>query len=316
MLAVRALLEQVADTDVTMLIQGESGVGKEIVARMAHELSPRREKPFVKVNCAALPADLLESELFGYEKGAFTGATGRKYGKFELAHTGTIFLDEIGEMSPALQAKLLQVLQDSEFTRLGGNREIRVDVRVLCATNRRLTEMVKTGEFREDLYFRLDVVSVRIPPLRERREEIPALALSFLRRFAARYEKPIATLSPALAEELSRYPFPGNVRELENLIKRVVVLENEELILSELRQGARGRQRSAALRVLLDGLEESAGALPLREVGRRAAQEAEREAIDRVLHHTHWNRKQAAKLLGVSYKTLLQKIRDCGLEPT
>jgi len=315
MLAVRALLEQVADTDVTMLIGGESGVGKEIVARTAHELSPRRERPFVKVNCAALPADLLESELFGYEKGAFTGAVGRKYGKFELAHTGTIFLDEIGEMSPALQAKLLQVLQDSEFTRLGGNREIRVDVRVLCATNRRLPEMVKAGEFREDLYFRLNVVSVRIPPLRERREEVPALVESFLRRFAARYEKPVPQLSPALAEELSRYPFPGNVRELENLIKRVVVLENEELILAELRQGTRGRHRSEALRVLLDGLEESAGALPLREVGRRASLEAERGAIDRVLHHTHWNRKQAAKLLGVSYKTLLQKIRDCGLEP-
>ena len=314
MRAVRALLEQVADTDVTMLIQGESGVGKEIVARTAHELSPRRERPFVKVNCAALPADLLESELFGYEKGAFTGASGRKYGKFELAHTGTIFLDEIGEMSPALQAKLLQVLQDGEFSRLGGNREIRVDVRVLCATNRRLPEMVREGAFREDLYFRLNVVSVTIPPLRERREEIPALVDSFLRRFAARYEKPVTQLSPALAEELSRYAFPGNVRELENLIKRVVVLENDEQILSELRRTDRGRSRSAALRALIEGLEESAGALPLREVGRRAAQEAEREAIDRVLHHTHWNRKQAAKLLGVSYKTLLQKIRDCGLE--
>jgi two-component system, NtrC family, response regulator AtoC len=314
MRAVRALLEQVADTDVTMLIQGESGVGKEIVARTAHELSPRRERPFVKVNCAALPADLLESELFGYEKGAFTGASGRKYGKFELAHTGTIFLDEIGEMSPALQAKLLQVLQDGEFSRLGGNREIRVDVRVLCATNRRLPEMVREGSFREDLYFRLNVVSVTIPPLRDRREEIPALVDSFLRRFAARYEKPVTQLSPALAEELSRYAFPGNVRELENLMKRVVVLENDELILTELRRADRGRSRSAALRALIEGLEESAGALPLREVGRRAAQEAEREAIDRVLHHTHWNRKQAAKLLGVSYKTLLQKIRDCGLE--
>jgi two-component system response regulator AtoC len=315
MLAVRALLEQVADTDVTVLIQGESGVGKEIVARTAHELSPRRERPFVKVNCAALPADLLESELFGYEKGAFTGASGRKYGKFELAHTGTIFLDEIGEMSPALQAKLLQVLQDGEFTRLGGNREVRVDVRVLCATNRRLPEMVREGSFREDLYFRLNVVSVRIPPLRERREEIPRLVESFLRRFSLRYEKPVTQLSQALLEELSRYSFPGNVRELENLIKRVVVLENEEMILAELRRSERGRSRSAALRALLDGLEQSAGALPLREVGRRAALEAERETIDRVLHHTNWNRKAAARLLGVSYKTLLQKIRGCGLEP-
>jgi two-component system response regulator AtoC len=312
---VRALLSQVAETDVTILIQGESGVGKEIVARTAHELSPRRDKPFVKVNCAALPADLLESELFGYEKGAFTGASGRKYGKFELAHTGTIFLDEIGEMSPALQAKLLQVLQDGEFTRLGGNRDLKVDVRVVCATNRRLLEMVREGSFREDLYFRLNVVSLQIPPLRERREEIPFLVESFLRRFSARYEKPLVQLSDALLEELSRYHFPGNVRELENLMKRVVVLGNEELILAELRRAERGRDRSAALRALLEEIEGSAGDVPLREVGRRAAQEAEREAIDRVLSHTHWNRKQAARLLGVSYKTLLQKIRDCGLEP-
>ena len=315
MRAVRALLEQVADTDVTMLIQGESGVGKEIVARTAHELSVRRARPFVKVNCAALPADLLESELFGYEKGAFTGAAGRKHGKFELAHTGTIFLDEIGEMSPLLQAKLLQVLQDGEFTRLGGNREVKVDVRVLCATNRRLPEMVREGGFREDLFFRLNVVSVSIPPLRERREEIPLLVDAFLRRFSLRYEKAQPQLSPLLLQEISRYDFPGNVRELENLMKRVVVLENEEMILGELRGAARGRTRSAALRALLEEIEETAGEVPLREVGRRAALEAEREAIERVLHHTHWNRKQAARLLGVSYKTLLQKIRDCGLEP-
>jgi two-component system, NtrC family, response regulator AtoC len=315
MRAVRALIEQVADTDVTMLIQGESGVGKEIVARSLHDLSNRRSKPFVKVNCAALPADLLESELFGYEKGAFTGAGGRKHGKFELAHTGVIFLDEIGEMSPALQAKLLQVLQDGEFTRLGGNKEVKVDVRVLCATNRRLREMVREGGFREDLYFRLNVVNVQIPPLRERREEIPLLVEGFLRRFALRYEKPQTELSPVLMSELARYDFPGNVRELENLMKRVVVLEDEELILSELRRGERGRSRSAALHKLLEEIEETAGEVPLREVGRRAALEAEREAIERVLHHTHWNRKQAARLLGVSYKTLLQKIRDCGLEP-
>jgi len=195
------------------------------------------------------------------------------------------------------------VLQDGAFSRLGDNRELRVDVRVLCATNRRLLEMVRAGEFREDLYFRLDVVSVHIPPLRERREEIPLLVESFLRRFSLRYGKPVTQLSPALMEELGRYAFPGNVRELENLIKRVVVLESEEPILAELRRGERGRGRSAALRALLDGLEQSAGALPLREVGRRAALEAEREAIDRVLHHTNWNRKRAAKLLGVSYKT-------------
>jgi DNA-binding NtrC family response regulator len=315
MRAVHATLEQVADTDVTILIQGESGVGKEIVARTAHDLSPRKDKPFIKVNCAALPAELLESELFGYEKGAFTGATGRKHGKFEVAHRGTIFLDEIGEMSPALQAKLLQVLQDHEFTRLGSNQEVKVDVRVVCATNRRLIEMVAEGRFREDLYFRLNVVSLEIPPLRARREEIPALVDSFLRRFAARYAKPVPELSLELRDELERHPFPGNVRELENLIKRIVVLGREDAILAELREGRSGARGGDALRDLIAGFEESAGAIPLREVGRLAAQEAERETIDRVLQHTQWNRKQAARMLGVSYKTLLHKIRDCGLAP-
>jgi two-component system response regulator AtoC len=316
MVAVRDLLAQVADTDVTVLIQGESGVGKEIVARTAHDLSPRRDKPFIKVNCAALPEELLESELFGYEKGAFTGAGARKYGKFEIAHTGTIFLDEIGEMSPPLQAKLLQVLQDSEFTRLGGNKEVRVDVRVLCATNRRLVEMVQAGAFREDLYFRLNVVNVTIPPLRERRGEVPVLVDSFLRRFALRYGKPMPELSERLQSELSRYAFPGNVRELENMMKRVVVLGSEDTILEEIREAERAASRGGnAMEALLEEVEQTAGDVPLKEVGRRAAVEAEREAIDRVLHHTHWNRKQAARLLGVSYKTLLQKIRDCGLEP-
>jgi DNA-binding NtrC family response regulator len=313
---VRALLEQVSDTDVTVLIQGESGTGKEIVARTAHDLSPRARHPFVKVNCAALPEELLESELFGYEKGAFTGANSRKQGKFEHAHKGTMFLDEIGEMSPGLQAKLLQVLQDSEFTRLGGNREVKVDVRVLCATNRKLDAMVKEGTFREDLFFRLNVVNVSLPPLRERREEIPALVDTFLRRFSARYRKPLQRLGPRLTSAFETYAFPGNVRELENMIKRVVVLESEASILGEIERSEHqsGRGVSSLLQ-LIDEIERTAGDVPLREVGRRAAQEAEREAIERVLHHTQWNRKQAARLLGVSYKTLLQKIRGCGLAP-
>jgi two-component system response regulator AtoC len=315
MRAVRATLEQVADTDVTILIQGESGVGKEIVARMAHELSPRTRKPFIKVNCAALPADLLESELFGFEKGAFTGATARKHGKFEVAHHGTIFLDEIGEMSPPLQAKLLQVLQDRAFARLGSNEEIRVDVRVVCATNRRLIEMVADGSFREDLYFRLNVVSLEIPPLRARREEIPLLLDTFLRRSSARYAKRVPQLSLELREELDRYAFPGNVRELENLVKRIVVLGREDSILAELREDRSSPRGGDALGELIAGLEATAGDLPLREVGRRVALEAEREAIERVLEHTQWNRKRAARLLRVSYKTLLHKIRECGLAP-
>jgi len=313
---IQDLVARIADTDVTALIRGESGVGKEIVARAIHQTSSRRDRPFIKVNCAALPEELLESELFGYESGAFTGAHARKPGKFELADTGTIFLDEIGEMSPALQAKLLQVLQDGEFTRLGGNREVRVDVRVVCATNRSLERMVEQGTFREDLFFRLDVVDIQIPPLRERREEIPVLVDTFLRRYSARYRKPLPRLSTTLRSALERHAFPGNVRELENMVKRIVVLESEKPILDELLGGERAASADASrLERLLDEMEETAGEVPLREVGRRAALEAERNAIERALHRTSWNRKKAASLLGVSYKTLLQKIRECGLEP-
>ena len=219
-------------------------------------------------------------------------------------------------MSPALQAKLLQVLQDGRFSRLGGNLEIAVDVRVVCATNRKLDEMVREGTFREDLFFRLNVVTVTLPPLRERREEIPTLVANFLRSFAARYRKPLPRLSDRLMRAFDRYSFPGNVRELENMMKRIIVLESESQILDEvLRADRSGRPPGSGLLRLIEEVEATAGQVPLREVGRRAAQEAEREAIDRVLHHTQWNRKQAARLLGVSYKTLLQKIRECGLQP-
>ncbi len=313
---IRAVLEQVGETDVTVLIQGESGVGKEIVARTVHAVSNRSEHPFVKVNCAALPEDLLESELFGYEKGAFTGAVGRKTGKFEHAHKGTIFLDEIGEMSAPLQAKLLQVLQDHEFTRLGGNSEVKVDLRVVCATNRNLEEMVAEGAFRADLYFRLNVVNVTIPPLRERREEIPILIESFLQRYSALYGKPVPMISAELMDAFQRCAFPGNVRELENLIKRVIVLESDRSVLDEMLERERSKPAGySALAEFIAHSERTAGEIPLREVGRRAAQEAEREAIARMLQLTDWNRKQAAGRLGISYKTLLQKIRGCGLEP-
>ena len=312
---VRDLIHQVADTDVTVLIQGQSGTGKEIVARTLHAASPRCARPLVKVNCAALPSNLLESELFGYERGAFTGANARKPGKFEQADRGTIFFDEIGEMSPSLQAKLLQVLQDRQFTRLGGNHDLRVDVRVVAATHRRLEEMVREGSFREDLFFRLNVVTVFLPPLAERREEIPLLVESFLRRFAARYGRPVPRLSDRLVRAFERHPFPGNVRELENVVKRIVVLGSEEPILSEILRAERGERSGSSLRELIDEIERTAGEVPLREVGRRVSLEAERLTIDRVLQHTHWNRKRAARMLGVSYKTLLQKIRECGLEP-
>ena len=313
---IREVIEQVSDTDVTVLIEGESGVGKEIVAREVHTSSNRVEMPFVKVNCAALPEGLLESELFGYEKGAFTGAVTRKIGKFEAADGGTIFLDEIGEMSPGLQAKLLHVLQEGQFARLGGNREVSVDVRVVTATHRPLIEMIADGTFREDLYFRLNVVNLRLPPLRERTEEITPLVEMFFERYSRAYHREARQPSPELMEALRRHAFPGNVRELENMVKRIIVLETEAPILQELaRFGASGRHARRSFQELLEEIEETAGEVPLREVGRRASIEVEREAIGFVLDQTGWNRKQAAKRLGVSYKTLLQKIRDCELEP-
>jgi two-component system response regulator AtoC len=313
---VRALIERVAETDVTVLIQGESGTGKEVVARALHAASRRRRGPFVKVNCAALPGELLESELFGYERGAFTGAVARKPGKFEVAQGGTLFLDEIAEMSPVAQAKLLHVLQDATFTRLGGNREIHVDVRVVAATHRVLAELAVKKLFREDLFFRLNVVNVLVPPLRERRDELPALLDHFLESFSARYGRVAHAPSARLRALLERHPFPGNVRELENLVKRIVVLGSEEPIVRELVARERATKRRARrFESLLRDVEARAGELPLREVGRRAALEAEREAIEQALLLTNWNRKHAARVLGVSYKTLLQKIHECELVP-
>jgi two-component system, NtrC family, response regulator AtoC len=293
---------------------GESGSGKEVVAREIHRSSARRERAFVKVNCAALPGELLESELFGYEKGAFTGAAARRIGKFELAIGGTIFLDEIGEMSPSAQAKVLHVLQDRAFARVGGNREIQVDVRILSATHRPLADLVEERRFREDLFFRLNVVNVHVPPLRERRDEIPTLAKHFLARAAERYARSAPKPSSRLLAALEAHPFPGNVRELENLMKRMVVLGSEAQILRELGAKSRGQGRRR-FEDLLAEVEESAGQVPLKEVGRRAATLAEGDAISRVLDSTHWNRRRAARLLGVSYKTLLAKIRECELTP-
>jgi len=317
MMRIHDTLEQVADADVTVLIHGESGAGKEVVARTLHELSNRREKRFVKVNCAALPEELLESELFGYERGAFTGAASRKLGKFEQADHGAMFLDEIGEMSAPLQAKLLQVLQDGEFSRLGGHDDVRVDVRVVAATNRDLEEMVARGTFREDLYYRLNVVNVRVPPLRERAEEIPVLTEYFLHQCAQKYHREATPISDALLQGFLAYSWPGNVRELENMVKRIVVLGNEEVIADEI-FGTSGSPLAPKTKVatpaeIVDQAEAAGEDLSLRDIGRRAAREAEREALSRVLYQTNWNRKKAASILGVSYKTLLQKIKECGL---
>src|SRR6187397_3661678 len=240
---VALIIDQVADSDVTVLIRGESGVGKELVARAIHQRSTRKNKPFVKVNCAALPAELLESELFGHEKGAFTGAATTRIGKFEQADTGTLMLDEIGEMTPALQAKLLHVLQDAEFTKLGSNKRIQVDVRIVAATNRDLEAMMLSGEFREDLYYRLKVIEITVPPLRERPDEVPTLTEFFVARYSRKYNRPLRPISDELRQLFLQYDWPGNIRELENMIKRVVILQDEHLVVREIE---RNMQRAAA----------------------------------------------------------------------
>ena len=323
MAEIRDTLDKVAGTDVTVLIRGESGVGKEVIARLLFERSRRSQKPFVKVNCAAIPHDLLESELFGYEAGAFTGATRIKPGKFELADHGTLFLDEIAEMHPILQAKLLHVLQDGKFSRLGAKRDISVDVRVICATNKLLEERVREGLFREDLLYRINVVTIFLPPLRERLDELPALTDYLLRKYAIQYDRAPHRFSPEVTRRMQEYDWPGNIRELENLCKRFVIVGSETQILREL------SSRKALPSASSEGPAASGGApgktasatptatapdLSLLEVGRRAAWEAERHAIQEMLEATHWNRREASRRLQVSYKALLNKIKQMHLE--
>jgi two-component system response regulator AtoC len=303
LLKIKEIAKHVADTDVPVLITGESGVGKEVLARYIHTHSTRQDKPFVKVNCAALPNELLESELFGYERGAFTGALNDKPGKFELADKGTILLDEIGEMTPHLQAKLLHVLQDSEYTRLGGKRTIRVDARVLASTNINLEENVANGKFREDLYFRLNVIRVDIPPLRERREDIPVLCNYFLCRYRDRYKSSVDEISPTLLDSFLRYDWPGNVRQLENSIKRYLILPDMNMNISELKEQT---QSTTSTPVPVKPKEDN---MSLKDVGTRAAEQAEKELVLRVLEETSWNRKQAARRLNICYKALLNKLK-------
>jgi two-component system response regulator AtoC len=307
---IKEILDQIANTDVTVLIQGQSGVGKEVVARSIHLNSFRREKPFVKVNCAALPPELLESELFGYEKGAFTGAYRQKPGKFELANGGTIFLDEISEMSHSLQGKLLQVLQDREFSRLGGKKDIRVDVRVLVATNKNIEEGVKNGRFREDLYYRLNVVNITIPPLRERKEEIPIFVEYFLDKFSKKYHKKVNPLSDKMMKAFLRHHWLGNVRELENVIQRFVVLGNEKAIIEEL---APVTQKDSIPEKKKKTAQTKKARPSLKDINQKAIKKAEAEVILKALEVTNWNRKKAAHLLNISYKALLYKIKETGL---
>jgi len=317
----RDIIEQVADTDITVLVRGESGTGKELVARALHRLSARADRPFVKVNCAALPSELLESELFGFEKGAFTGAQRRKLGKFEYANHGTIFLDEISEMHPSLQAKLLQVLQDGEFSRLGGENDVRVDTRVIAATNRNLETAVTDGSFREDLFYRLNVVTVLLPPLRDRKDAIPLLVEHFLDMYNRQYGKDLERLSPETIEVFRSHQWPGNVRELENMVKRMVVLGNEAAVLEEIAhrmeaaEAADGGHSALDLAALGVDLSDARG-VDLKAIAKRAAQIAEKRVIEKVLDQTRWNRKEAAERLQISYKALLYKMKDNGLSQT
>jgi transcriptional regulator with PAS, ATPase and Fis domain len=292
-----------------VLILGESGTGKEIAAKLIHKLSPRSHRSFLKINCAAMPADLLESELFGYEQGAFTGALKAKPGKFDLCDHGTMLLDEIGEMPPALQAKLLQVLQDGSFSRLGGRSSVRVDVRVIAATNIDMKAAIAQKKFREDLYYRLNGFTLKMPPLRDRSEGIPNMAYYFMRKMAARYGRDPLPIPHALMQALMKHDWPGNVRELENVVRRYLVLANEQAIIDELaprdavaESGSEeeDKQRSAGLKHLVRNLKGG----------------AEAAAISQALASTGWNRKAAAGTLQISYKALLYKIKEYNLTPT
>jgi two-component system response regulator AtoC len=293
---------RVADRNVTVLIQGESGTGKELVAEAIHRSSSRRNKPFVKINCATIPENLLESELFGYEKGAFTGAERRKLGKFELAHEGTIFLDEIGEMSLSTQAKLLRLLQEKEFERVGGTETIKIDARILAATNKDLARLTKEGGFREDLYFRLNVVTIWVPPLRERADDIPGLASFFLQDYSREFNKQIIGFSAEAMMLLCQYDWPGNVRELKNICQRAVIMATGPVIMTE--------DLPFSIQAKNHGVEPQLNpGTTLKEI----VSDVERQVILKTLQEHNWNRTAAAEALGLNRRSLYAKMKDFGL---
>ena len=308
-------MQKIAQTDTTVLLLGESGTGKELFARAIHQLSPRAQKPMISINCAAIPEALLENELFGHEKGAFTGADTRRAGKFELAHGGTIFLDEIGELPASAQAKLLRVLEERTVERLGGSASIRADVRVIAATNRDLQAAAEAGEFRKDLYFRLSVFPVNIPALRDRASDIAVLAEYFLERFRRELRKPRLSLSEDAISAMQSYSWPGNVRELSNLVERMAILHDGEITEADLGLSPERRKIAASQPAPAKRNEEPiTAAAKLADVSARAVAEVERTHIESVLRSCKWNKNAAAEQLGISYKTLLNKLHAYGLD--
>lgn len=301
-------IEKVATVDVPVLFLGESGVGKEYFAKLLHRLSQRSQRPFLKINCAALPAELLESELFGYEPGAFTGATRSKPGRFELCDQGIILLDEIAEMPPAMQAKLLQVLQDQRFSRLGGRSMVQVNVRILAATNVNIAEALAERRFREDLYYRLNTIVFHIPPLRERLEDIPLLLDNFLAATAAQFGMPVRSVSPRLLEACVQYSWPGNVRELQSFVCRILLLNDNEALIAEL-------QKTPPEDHVVSEDDEEPRPLDsgLKSFGRHVRAHAEKQMIEETLARTCWNRAEAARQLQISYRSLCSKIGQYGI---
>jgi len=304
MQAARQKIDKVSLSGVPILIQGDNGTGKGLLAAFIHSLSPKPGAQFVKVNCAAIPGALLESELFGYEKGAFTGAHISKPGRVELANGGTLFLDGIDEIDMSLQAKLLQLLQDGQFCRIGGQEDRHVQLRVICATNKRLESEIANGRFRQDLYYRINVVSIELPPLRMRSEDIPDLVAYFLQAHKTRHNMQARPLSPAAIQLLIKHPWPGNIRELENLIERYVILGSEDAISTELLSWGHNHSTSEVF---------AEGQIHLKKVTRQAVHDLERKIILSVLEANHWNRKRTASALKISYRALLYKIRRAGL---
>lgn len=297
-------LRLVAHSNVPVLITGESGTGKEILARIIHQQSPWTNGPFVKVNCPAIPGTLLESELFGYERGAFTGAHRAKPGRVEMSHLGSLFLDEIGEMELGVQSKLLQLLQDGQFCRIGGREDMSVEIRVICATHHDLEHEVSAGRFRQDLFYRINVVQIRVPSLRERAQDIPALTNYFLETYTQKFAVTRVPLRTSTVEMMQRYSWPGNIRQLENMIKRYVILGSEDAIIPDLVP----RGDSVDLDIPVDGK------ISLKKITRDASKDLERRIIVKMLHAHNWNRKKAAAALSISYRALLYKIREAGVD--